>query len=207
MFCALFSGVFFFFFKQKTAYEISACLVGSEMCIRDRSTEGLPAEAYDIGLHHHERFDGNGYPHGLQGDKITFGSQLAAIADVFDALTSDRCYKKGIDRVAGLRKLYEWSEFHFNKELTYQFIRSIGVYPIGACVKLESERIGVIIGSTDDVVRPVVRVFYDDRKKNSVPVYDLDLSQSDDGVQGYEDPQKWQEQRAKLFDDVQANFL
>lgn len=172
-----------------------------------RSTEGLPPEAYDMGLHHHERFDGTGYPHGLKGDKIMFGSQLAALADVFDALTSDRCYKKGIDRVEGLRKLYEWSEYHFNKDLAYQFIRSIGVYPIGACVKLESERIGVVIGSTDDVVKPVVRVFYDDRKKNPLPVYDLDLSQSDDGVLGYEDPQKWEVQRAKLFEDVQANFF
>lgn len=172
-----------------------------------RSVESLPPEAYDMGLHHHERFDGTGYPHGQKGDEITYGSQLAAIADVYDALTSDRCYKKGIDRVEGLRKLYEWSEFHFNKEMTYKFIRSVGVYPIGACVKLESERIGVVIGSTDEVIKPVVRVFYDDRKKTPLPVYDLDLSSSDDSVQGYEDPLKWELQRVKLFDDVQANFL
>jgi len=172
-----------------------------------QSAKGLPYEAYDMGLHHHERCDGKGYPHGLKGDEITFGSQLAAIADVYDALTSDRCYKKGIDRVEGLRKLYEWSEYHFNKELTYKFIRSIGVYPIGACVKLGSERIGVVIGSTDDVVKPVVRLFFDDRKKIPLPVYDLDLSKTEDSVQGYEDPQKWEVQRKRIFDDVQANFL
>lgn len=172
-----------------------------------RGTEGLPAEAYDMGLHHHERCDGKGYPHGLKGEEISYASQLAAVADVYDALTSDRCYKKGIDRVEGLRKLYEWSEYHFNKELTYQFIRSIGVYPIGACVKLASERVGVVIGSTDDVIKPVVRVFFDERRKVPLAVFDLDLSQSDDSVAGYEDPKKWELQRVKLFDDVQANFM
>lgn len=172
-----------------------------------RSAEGLPHEAYDMGLHHHERVDGNGYPHRLKGDEISFGSQLAAIADVYDALTSDRCYKKGIDRVEALRKLYEWSEYHFNKDLTYKFIRSIGVYPIGTCVRLASERIGVVIGSTDDAIKPVVRVFYDDRQKALVSVHDLDLFKADDQVQGYEDPKRWDFAKLKIFDDVQADFF
>jgi len=168
--------------------------------------KNLPEVAYDMGLHHHERYDGNGYPHGLKGDEITFGSQLAAVADVYDAITSDRCYRDGIDRVEGLRKLYEWSEYHFNKEVAYKFIRCIGVYPIGTCVRLESNQIGVVVGTTENLVQPVVRVFYNDSKKDSVPVHDLDLSKVGDKVVGYEEPQKWNFKQLGVFNDIAAEM-
>jgi HD-GYP domain-containing protein (c-di-GMP phosphodiesterase class II) len=172
-----------------------------------RNAKGLPEEAYDMGLHHHERYDGTGYPHGLKGDEICFGSQLCAIADVYDALTSDRCYKNGIDRVEALRKLYEWSEYHFNKELTYKFIRGIGVYPIGTCVKLESGRIGVVVGSTESSEKPVVRIFYDEKKKAELPVHDLDLFYTEDRVAMYEDAGKWDLKKMSIFKDVSADLF
>lgn len=50
--------------------------------------------AHDIALHHHERWDGNGYPHGLKGDAISIWSQIVSLADVYDALVSERVYKK-----------------------------------------------------------------------------------------------------------------
>jgi len=167
-----------------------------------RQVKDLPSEALDMGLHHHERYDGNGYPHGLKGDEIQFGTQLAAIADVFDAITSDRVYRNGISKVEGLRKLYEWSEHHFEKELTYDFIRSIGVYPIGTCVRLESGRIGVVVGSTENIVQPVVKVFFDDRKKIALFDQELDLSRSNDRVVGYEEQTKWDINKMDIFGDI-----
>nr|MBF0222357.1 HD-GYP domain-containing protein [Desulfobulbaceae bacterium] len=172
-----------------------------------RSAKDLPDEAYDMGLHHHERYDGTGYPHGLKGEAISYGSQLCAIADVYDALTSDRCYKVGIDRIEGLRKLYEWSDYHFNKELTYEFIRGIGVYPIGTCVKLESGRIGVVIGSTESADQPVVRLFYDENKQMPLLVHDLDLLHSEDRVSMYEDAAKWDLKKMNIFGDVSADLF
>ena len=172
-----------------------------------KHSHGLPKEAYDMGLHHHERYDGTGYPDGLKGDEISFGSQLCAIADVYDALTSDRCYKVGIDRIAGLRKIYEWSEYHFNKELAYKFIRSIGVYPIGTCVKLESGRIGVVVGSTESADQPVVRVFYDENKQAPLLVHDLDLLHTEDRVSMYEDAEKWDLKKMKIFGDVSEDLF
>lgn len=80
-----------------------------------KSAERIPHEAFDMGLHHHERYDGTGYPHGLKGDEIGYGSQIAAICDVFDAITSARCYKDGMDSILALRKLYEWSNYHLIK--------------------------------------------------------------------------------------------
>ena len=164
--------------------------------------KGLPTEAHDMAMHHHERFDGSGYPDGLKGDEIQFGSQMAAICDVYDAITSVRCYKDGIDSVTGLKKLYKWSDYHFNKELTFKFIHCIGVYPIGSCVKLENNLIGVVIGSTDNVLQPLVRVFYNDQKKADMPIEDLDLSRMGLNVSSYESPDKWNIDKMNIFPDI-----
>ncbi|MBI5556384.1 MAG: HD-GYP domain-containing protein [Deltaproteobacteria bacterium] len=172
-----------------------------------QNARNLPREAFDMGLHHHERYDGTGYPDGLLGEAIKSGSQLVAIADVYDAITSDRCYRNGMDRVEGLRKLYEWCEYHFNKDLTHKFIRSIGVYPIGTCVRLESGRIGVVVGSTESMAQPVVRIFFDDEKKSAVAGHDLDLSKTDDQVVGYEESDKWDIKGMNIFEEITADLF
>ncbi len=159
----------------------------------------LPSEAYDIALHHHERFDGTGYPHRLKGRGIEFGSRMTAICDVYDAITSVRCYKSGLDRVEGLRKLYEWSDHHFDKKLTYQFIQTIGVYPVGTCVRLEDELTAVVVGSTENVLQPVVRVFYDDKKGESMQVLEMDLSVNGVNVAGYDPPETWSTSKQETF--------
>lgn len=151
----------------------------------------LPAEAYDIAMHHHERYDGTGYPFGLKGSEISYGSQVTAVCDVFDAITSVRCYKDGLDSVNGLRKLYEQSGHHFNKELTFSFIRCIGVYPIGSYVKLENDLIGVVVGSTENILQPIVRIFFNDQKQSAVRVEDIDLSRAGVNIANYESPDKW----------------
>lgn len=94
----------------------------------------------------------------------------------------------------------------FNKDLTYQFIRCVGVYPIGTCVRLESGLIGVVVGSTDNVLQPIVRIFYDDKKQASVPLYDRDLFKIGDKVTNYEDPGKWDLSKLKIFDDLPAGI-
>lgn len=162
-------------------------------------TTELPPEAHDIALHHHERYDGTGYPHGLKGDTIEFGSRIASICDVYDAITSTRCYKNGIDRVHGLRKLYEWSDHYFDKELTYTFIRSIGVYPIGTYVRLENEVSAVVTSSTENVLQPVVRIFYNDKMQTAVEIEEVDLSRIGINVAGYDSPEKWNSNKMDIF--------
>ncbi len=159
----------------------------------------LPLESYDIALHHHERYDGTGYPHGLQGRAIELGSRMSSICDVYDAITSVRCYRNGLDRVEGLRKLYEWSGYHFDKKLTYKFIQSIGVYPIGTCVRLEDELTAVVVGSTENVLQPVVRVFYDDNKDKSMAVREMDLSVYGINVAGYDPPETWSSGKQETY--------
>jgi hypothetical protein len=69
-------------------------------------------------------------------------SNEAAIVDVYDAITSDRVYHKGMAPTEALRKLYEWSKFHFNPELVHAFVKVIGIYPVGTLVRMESETAG-----------------------------------------------------------------
>ena len=160
------------------------------------TTHNLPLPAAQIAMEHHERFDGTGYPHGLAADAISQGGQMAAIADVFDALTSDRCYRDGIDQVEVLRKLYGWSRSHFNEGLVHRFIRCIGVYPAGTLVQLESGMLGVVVESTDNLLRPVVRLIYDTRHDWAIREKDIDLSKPNgkgggDRIIGYESAKRW----------------
>jgi cyclic di-GMP phosphodiesterase len=166
----------------------------------------LPREANDIALHHHERYDGTGYPHGLRGTAIEVGSRVVAICDVYDAITSVRCYKNGIDRVAGLRKLYEWSDSSFDKELTYGFIRSIGVYPIGTSIKTEHDLSGMVISFTENILQPVIRVFYDDKNNAAMQVQDIDLSMIGINIASYDSPQEWNKGKMQAFKKIQKSL-
>jgi len=154
-------------------------------------TKNIPLEGYDIALHHHERYDGKGYPHGLEKDRISFAAQVTSVCDVFDAVTSTRCYKAGMESVLGLRIIYEGGGTHFNKDLASDFIRCIGMYPVGTSVVLATGRSGVVIGSTEDMARPIVQILYDEKKKEKVTPFAVDLSQTDDAIVNYSDARRF----------------
>lgn len=154
-------------------------------------TKGLPLECYDIALHHHERHDGTGYPHRQAENQISYGAQLTCISDVFDAITSERCYKPGMDTVLGLRKIYEGRGSFFSEEVTRDFVECVGVYPVGTSVILEDGRSGIVVGSTEDIMRPEVQILYDEKKKIRLKPYKVDLSQNDYVIATYGDPKKF----------------
>jgi len=157
-----------------------------------KQTQGIPEIAIDITGQHHERFDGTGYPDKLQKDAISKFGQMAAIVDVYDALTSDRVYHKGMEPTAALKKLFEWSKFHFNPEMVQRFICLIGIYPVGSLVKLESGMLAVvIIPGTDNLLHPIVRVVFDIKRNHYVEAHDIDLSKKIDRIVQYESPHNW----------------
>jgi len=159
--------------------------------------EKIPQTSLLISAQHHERYDGTGYPEGLKGDEISKGGQMAAIVDVYDAITSDRCYRNGMEPVEGLRKLFEWSKFHFNAELVQKFIKCAGLYPVGTLIRLESGFLAVIVEpGQESLLHPIVRVVYDTKKKSFMTPRDIDLSRltgknDGDRVVGHESPRKW----------------
>lgn len=141
-------------------------------------TPGISRIALLTAGEHHERMDGSGYPDGLKDKAISVYGRMVAITDVYDAITSDRVYHKGMTPTQGLKKLLEWSGDHLDPELVRYFIRCIGLYPVGSLVLLESGRLGVVVeGNEHDQRLPVVRVIYHTRFRQMIPVKTLDLSQ------------------------------
>lgn len=165
------------------------------------SRGGVDNEAVDACLHHHEKFDGTGYPHGLVGEQITRLARMTAICDVYDAITSDRPYKKGWDPGHAVQRMASWRG-HFDPRLFRAFVRTVGVYPIGALVRLESGRLAVVLdGSRDSLTQPLVRVFYSIVEGRRVDPFVLDLATPgcEDRVAAKEARGEWSEaELAKL---------
>jgi HD-GYP domain-containing protein (c-di-GMP phosphodiesterase class II) len=161
-------------------------------------TPGIGPIPLDITLHHHERRDGTGYPDRLAEDGISELAQMAAIVDVYDAITADRCYHKGMPAAEALRKMYEWSKFHFSPHLTQEFMRCVGIYPVGTLVLLESGRLAVVIEPHEtSLLTPRVNVFYNTKSQAYIKPQTVDLSKpmgygGADKIVRHEAPEKWQ---------------
>jgi HD-GYP domain-containing protein (c-di-GMP phosphodiesterase class II) len=155
-------------------------------------TEGISELSIILASQHHERIDGRGYPDGLKGDEISLYGQAVAIVDVYDAMTSTRCYQSKTEPTEVLKKLYEWSN-GYNADLVQQFIRCVGIYPVGSLVRLENGLLGIVIDKdNENLLQPIVRIVYDTKKARQVVPYNLDLSHRDEiNVEGYELPDKW----------------
>ncbi len=87
-----------------------------------RSFPGLQSASL-FALHHHERFDGKGYPGGLKGDQIPLGARIVTVVDSFDAMVSDRCYRKGMSLEIALDRLTRDSGKQFDPEIVEPFVR------------------------------------------------------------------------------------
>jgi putative nucleotidyltransferase with HDIG domain len=150
-----------------------------------------------VTAHHHERLDGTGYPEGLKGDEISLAGQIAAIVDIYDALSSERCYKKAMYPTVALSKLFEWSQSYLKRDLVEKFIAHLGIYPIGTLVRLENHFVGVVVDhGKEDLLHPVVRAVVDARKAKPITPIDIDLARQfsagqTHGIVACESPEKW----------------
>ncbi|MBF0537815.1 MAG: HD-GYP domain-containing protein [Nitrospirae bacterium] len=161
--------------------------------------EDIPAmteNSMSVVSQHHEHYNGKGYPKGLKAEEIHKYGQMMAIVDVFDAITSNRCYHNGMSTVEAMRKILEWSDFNFNKLVAHNFIRSIGIYPVGSLVRLKSNRLSIVVdrGYESSYFEPIVKVIYDISKSKYIfPTFNLDLSKDNtaDEIMCHEVPAKW----------------
>jgi putative nucleotidyltransferase with HDIG domain len=130
------------------------------------SSRTLPQAVIDMIAYHHERFNGNGYPNGLQGTQIPLYARIAAIADCYDAITSHRVYAEPIAHATALKKMYEWRGYDFQPELIEAFIQSVGIYPTGTLVELSSAEVAVVIRENPGKrLRPQVLVILNSQKQ------------------------------------------
>lgn len=156
--------------------------------------KGISDVALDVCLHHHEKMDGRGYPEKLTNEQISLYAKMGAVCDVYDAITSNRPYKNGWEPAESIRKMAEWSNGHFDPVIFHAFVKSIGIYPIGSLVRLESDRLGVIIEQTGkSLLTPKVKIFFSIKSNSRVVPEILDLSKPacKDKIISHEDPAKW----------------
>ena len=157
-----------------------------------QEAQGASEEAMEVCLHHHERFDGGGYPHKLPNDKLNQLVRMGSICDVYDAITSNRPYKAGWDPADSIGKMASWKG-QFDPVVFATFVKSIGIYPTGSLVRLQSDRLAVVIEQNPQALTsPVVRVFYSVKSSMPVSLQRLDLAGgTSDRIVGREAPEKW----------------
>lgn len=136
----------------------------------------------DVALHHHEKSNGTGYPHGLEGDEISVFAKMGAICDVYDAITSERSYKRAWDPAVALRNMIGWKG-HFDQKILREFVNAVGLYPAGSTVRLSSNHLARVI-ETDrsNLEKPQVEIFYCLKKKERISPTLIDLSKGDDSL-------------------------
>jgi len=142
-----------------------------------RTTPGLPPELPQLAMLHHERHDGSGYPNRLRGNEIGMMGAIAAIADTFDAMTVPRPYADAVAPSAAISSLYKWRDVLFDAGLVEQFIRFVGIFPVGSLVELNSGETGVVVSQNPEQrLKPRVVVIRDAKGFEVRPQKLLDLS-------------------------------
>jgi putative nucleotidyltransferase with HDIG domain len=145
-----------------------------------RQTDNLPSKILQICSQHHERFDGTGYPRGLSAGALSEHGKMGAVVDVYDAITADRVYHRGIPPTASMKKLLEWSDGHLDKAISYQFIACMSIYPAGSLVELEQRKIALVIEpNLRQQHKPLVKVIFDAKENKKVIPTMINLAHSE----------------------------
>ena len=140
---------------------------------------GLPESIIRTISEHHERLDGYGYPEGARGDEISLFGRMIAIVDTYDAITAERCYKAGIPSQKALQIILQDAPHKYDLELVKKFIKCIGVYPVGSLVRLNNEKIAMVVKQHPvHSTKPLVKIFYSVRGNHYLKPIELDLSKS-----------------------------
>lgn len=148
--------------------------------------------ALDVCLHHHETVVGTGYPDGLSGEALSLYARMGAVCDVYDAITSDRCYKAGWAPGEAIRKMTEWKDGRFDEAVFRAFVKTVGIYPAGTLVKLKSGRLGVVLEQSEKgLLSPKIKMFFSTRSNAHIKPEVIDLSKSTDTIANLEDAQTW----------------
>ncbi|MGN7401161.1 HD-GYP domain-containing protein [Cytobacillus praedii] len=139
-----------------------------------RKVQTIPLLVAHCAYQHHERIDGSGYPRGITGKDIHFFGKIIAVADVFDAVTSNRVYRKAMLPHEGLEILYAGSGTLFEQKIVEAFRLAVAIYPVGITVELNDGRKGIVTGQNIGLGdRPIIRIM--EHKGEQVTPYELDL--------------------------------
>ena len=137
-----------------------------------RRTPEMPILAPVVAFEHHLRLDGSGYPHGVKRGTLNLATMLCSIADVYDAMRSQRAYQQAFPSERVLAVLRQGDGTHFEKHLVRRFVQLLGIYPPGTLVKLSTDEVAVVIRvHAPDPHRPRVKIlFAADGRRHDVPL-------------------------------------
>lgn len=140
-----------------------------------RSCKDISLLSSHIALQHHESYDGNGYPRGIERGEIMEFARIVSVADVYDALTSDRVYRNAVMPHQAVEIIQKLKGNKLDPKITNIFLRHIPIYPLGSKVELNNGQTGFVVAVNQDfITRPVVRVI--DDKDGDIPKYEeIDL--------------------------------
>ncbi|MBI4778466.1 HD-GYP domain-containing protein [Candidatus Desantisbacteria bacterium] len=146
---------------------------GYELLCFDQEIGSIPRE---IAYQHHEQYDGGGYPRGLRGKEIHQHAIIASLADVYDALTTDRPYRKRFLPHDAMRVLITDTDSKFSQESIRLFLEYMSIYPVGSMVRLNSGEVAVVIKSHERaLIRPTLRMILDPRGDYYPEPHEIDL--------------------------------
>ena len=137
----------------------------------------IPKASLEIIINHHERLNGKGYPNGRRGDEISMLTRIVSIVDVFDAMTSDRCYQDAFQPQHALSQLYNMAPDELDQDLVEGFIKCIGIYPVGSIVELNTGHTGVVVKLNEHSrLKPIVGLALNRKKEPYETIKMLNLS-------------------------------
>ena len=143
-----------------------------------RTVREIPITVAHIAYQHHERVDGKGYPRNLTADKILEVAKVAAVADTFDALVSDRPYRKGMVPHEAYEVMMALADSYVDRDILHLFLTHVAIYPVGAVVQLDNGQHGVVTKVLPRLqTRPQVRLLTDQQGNLLSEQTEIDLTQ------------------------------
>lgn len=147
-------------------------IYGYDLVKNDVSLSGYTKQIIHL---HHEKRDGSGYPKGLKEAQIPDFVRIVTICDIFDAMTSNRVYRKGMPPYKAIEILMADSVYKLDPIILQMFLKNICVYPPGTGVKLSDGRLGLVKEyNLYNPTRPVVRVYEDEEGQHLISNLDLE---------------------------------
>ena len=142
-----------------------------------RENPNVPLSSAHVAYQHHERPNGHGYPRQLTSERILPYAKIVAVADAYDAMTSERAYQRGMLPHEALKLINRLRGVQFESDMVDLLDRCVALYPVGCMVRLNSRELGVVVDvNQSERTRPIVRVLYD-RWGNRLPqFFELDLA-------------------------------
>lgn len=145
--------------------------------LRNKHRLTIPLLSAHVAFQHHEKFDGSGYPRGLKGGEIQEYARIVAIADVYDAMISDRPYRRGMFPHEAYEFMMASSGTHFDPKILQVFFRNVAIYPLGSVVQLSSGEFGVVVKVSPELqTRPTVKLIAGSDGKALPEKKEIDLS-------------------------------